>query len=87
MHCTTEEGLIGMIRQLKPRFHIESIPFRLYNLIDNIFVIERLAPHLNQIISMTSTQTELRELSVSDVRRINILNHNIDFFNSIEVRA
>jgi len=72
--CNTKEGLIAMIRQLKPRFHFEN----------NDFIIERLSQHLNQILSLRELQNEILENSKINSKWNTLLEHNIEFYDSFE---
>jgi len=72
--CHTEEGMIAIIRQIKPRFHFEN----------NEFVVERLSQHLNHILGTNQLKENILENSKNNTKLANILNHNIDFFDNFD---
>jgi len=72
--CHTKEGLVAIIRQIKPRFHFEN----------NDFVIERLSQHLNQILGLKDLQKEIIENSKSNSKWKAFLEHNIEFYDSFD---
>jgi len=49
-------------------------------------VIERLAPHLDHIIALKTLHNEMKEITIADPKKQAISTHNMDFFNSVDVR-
>mmetsp|Transcript_26967 Transcript_26967/g.23851 ORF Transcript_26967/g.23851 Transcript_26967/m.23851 type:complete len:88 (+) Transcript_26967:392-655(+) len=74
MYCFTDDGLLGMIRQLQPRFHIEN----------NFLVIDKLAPHLHHVLTLKSIQTKINETLAQEPSKRHLLSHNLDFYTNIE---
>lgn len=55
-------------------------------MIDNGFVVERLSQHLNHILALKELHNEINENAEKNIKWAGILKHNIEFYDSFEVR-
>ncbi len=53
--------------------------------IDNLFVIERLAQHLSQVLTLKQMYSEIKDLVAKDEKKSSLLGQNIEYFNNVEV--
>lgn len=47
--------------------------------------MERLAQHLSNVLGLRDLEKEINENSKENVKWANILNHNVEFYDSFEV--